>query len=245
MTIRQPEPVITSYSLPAAVAAPIKFAFVSDLHDRDNGPVLAALERIAPDAVLVGGDFIHDFRRCRQGFAFLRSCGEKWPTFVSVGNHDLLFSGDLRGAVEDTGAVFLDNEASPFRDITIGGLSSGMREQNHPGPLSKRQPPDCDFLEAFSRQPGFKLLLCHHPEYFDRYIRPLPIDLTLSGHAHGGQWRLFGRGVYAPGQGFFPKYTSGLYRKGRLLVGRGLGNAAPVPRINNAPEILEITLNPA
>ena len=240
MTIRQPEPRITPYTLPGP--ADLRFAFVSDLHDRDNEPVLAALEALRPDAVLVGGDFIHDFRRYHQGFAFLRGCAALFPTFVSVGNHDLLFSGDLRSAVEDAGAVFLDNQWQRFRGICIGGLSSGGKEHSHLHHSGKRQGPDRQFLQDFSAQTGYKLLLCHHPEYFDRYIRSLPIDLTLSGHAHGGQWRFCGQGVFAPGQGLFPRYTSGLYHKGRLLVGRGLGNAAPVPRINNQPEILDICL---
>ena len=73
-------------------------------------------------------------------------------------------------------------------------------------------------------------------------IKPLPIDLTLSGHAHGGQWRFFGRGVFSPGQGLFPKYTSGMYDGGRFIVGRGLGNPIIIPRIFNSPEVLVIRL---
>ncbi|MBQ3816071.1 MAG: metallophosphoesterase, partial [Clostridia bacterium] len=60
--------------------------------------------------------------------------------------------------------------------------------------------------------PGFHILLCHHPEYWEPLVHGRRIELTVSGHAHGGQWRIFGRGVYAPGQGLFPRYTSGLYR---------------------------------
>ena len=86
------------------------------------------------------------------------------------------------------------------------------------------------------------MLLCHHPEYYPKYIKDLPVDLTLSGHAHGGQWRLFGRGAYAPGQGIFPKYTAGVYEN-RLLVSRGLGNLYIVPKINNPPEILKIKIS--
>ena len=52
---------------------------------------------------------------------------------------------------------------------------------------------------------------------------------------------LFNMGVFAPGQGIFPKYTSGLY-DGKLIVSRGLGNQTPYPRINNEEEIIVIDI---
>ena len=91
--------------------------------------------------------------------------------------------------------------------------------------------------------PGYHLLLCHHPEYFDRYLRDYPIDLTVSGHAHGGQWRVFGRGVYAPDQGLFPKYTSGLHED-RLVISRGVANTVPfAPRLFNPCEVVTVEVN--
>jgi predicted MPP superfamily phosphohydrolase len=86
-------------------------------------------------------------------------------------------------------------------------------------------------------------LLSHHPEYYPKYIKELTIDLTLSGHAHGGQWCFFGRGVYAPGQGILPKYTHGMH-DGKFIVSRGLSILNPIPRINNKPEIIVIQLEP-
>ena len=69
------------------------------------------------------------------------------------------------------------------------------------------------------------------------------IDLILAGHAHGGQIRLFGHGLYAYGQGLFPKYTKGIY-DGKLIVSAGLANTSRFPRINNPPEIVFLTLKP-
>ena len=66
--------------------------------------------------------------------------------------------------------------------------------------------------------------------------------MVLSGHAHGGQIRIFDKGILAPGQGFFPKYTHGMYDS-KMIVGRGIGNQVPIPRINNPSEIIVITLN--
>ena len=69
----------------------------------------------------------------------------------------------------------------------------------------------------------------------------------MAGHAHGGQWRFFGRGIYAPGQGLFPKYTSGLYREGGeiLAVSRGMTNSVRwIPRFFDPCEILVLALSP-
>ena len=73
----------------------------------------------------------------------------------------------------------------------------------------------------------FKVLLSHRPEQFDMYAAG-GIDLTFSGHAHGGQFRIPGvGGLNSPGQGWFPKLTSGVHEKdgSRLVVSRGLGNS--------------------
>ena len=106
-----------------------------------------------------------------------------------------------------------------------------------------RYAPETGWLDDFERQEGFRLLLCHHPEYYPRYLASRRIDLVLSGHAHGGQWRPFGVAVFAPGQGVFPRYTSGLYED-RLIVGRGIGNPLWIPRLWNRPEVILITLHP-
>ena len=66
-------------------------------------------------------------------------------------------------------------------------------------------------------------------------------NLVLSGHAHGGQFRIpLVGGIIAPGQGFFPKYDAGEYKKGRttMIVSRGIGNSIIPVRINNHPELI-------
>ena len=88
------------------------------------------------------------------------------------------------------------------------------------------------------------ILLAHHPERINDYART-GVDLVLSGHAHGGQVRLFGQGLYSPDQGILPHYTSGIYTCGKtkLYVSRGAGNHSFLPpRIFNRPEIDLITL---
>jgi len=94
---------------------------------------------------------------------------------------------------------------------------------------------------------GFRLMLTHKPHLIDAYQNS-GADLVLSGHAHGGQVRLpFVGGLYAPGQGIFPRYTSGLYRLKNgvsMIVNRGLGDSQFPWRINNPPHVIVITLKP-
>lgn len=95
-----------------------------------------------------------------------------------------------------------------------------------------------------------RILLAHRPELFFSYhsdtneIKP---DLVLCGHAHGGQFRIpfVDRGLVAPNQGLFPRYTSGLYASGngvRMVVSRGLGNSIIPVRLNNRPHLPVINL---
>lgn len=226
---------ITEYSVTGNLKQELSFAVVSDLHDFPNEGIISAIKAASPDGVLVVGDFIHGEFINSRGFEFLRLSAKEFPTFCCLGNHEAGYLGDLRSKIKESGAVLLDNEQVLFKGIRIGGLTSG-RFYGRRGGL-----PDLDFLLRFSRFSEYKLLLCHHPEYYKPFIKELPIELTLSGHAHGGQWRLFGRGAYAPGQGILPKYTAGIY-DGRLVVGRGLGNLYPIPRIGNCPEILMLRI---
>ena len=98
----------------------------------------------------------------------------------------------------------------------------------------------------------FTVFLCHHPELPVCLAKEhgLFFDLAVSGHAHGGQWRLPGviNGLYAPHQGLFPKYAGGFYDLGEertLIVGRGLAGNLPIPRLFNPPELVIIDVKPA
>ena len=90
----------------------------------------------------------------------------------------------------------------------------------------------------------YTVLLAHRPELIDIYVEST-VDLVLCGHAHGGQFRIpFIGGVYAPGQGLFPKYDSGLYEVGetQMVVSRGIGNSIIPLRVNNRPEVVLVEL---
>lgn len=237
---------VTPYAMHmAGLTAPVRLSVVADFHNGDDAAALAALEEIAPQAVLLPGDFLHKAGAVERGFRLLSGCAARYPTFCSLGNHETK-SGipDLAARIADTGAHLLDNAACRFGELLLGGLSTGYA----PGIVQKRTsptpPPDREFLAEFAREKGARVLLCHHPEYYAPYIRETDIPLTVSGHAHGGQWVFFGRAIFSPGQGLLPRYTAGLY-EGRLLVSRGLGGGpAFVPRIGNPREILTVDLLP-
>lgn len=199
----------------------MRIALLADIHNNPYPEVIEAVKRAKPDIITVAGDFLGG-----QYPALFRELTEIAPTFVSLGNHDIRFRRNVHNHTAKTKAVLLDNEDTAYGGALLGGLSSK---------------PDLRWLDGFSRKNGYKILLCHHPEYYRRYLRKKDIDLILSGHAHGGQICLLGHGLYAPGQGFFPRYTGGVY-EGRLVVSRGIANTASFPRYFNAPEVVLIRL---
>ncbi len=248
---------LTTYRLPSpAPGVRFRAAVVADLHDRPCPRLLPLLREARPDLILVPGDLCERLDRPadveRPGIDTLAELTAIAPTFYSLGNHEIggchgaIYRAKLAGndlpsfamephwarAIAATGATLLDQSFVTWQGLSIGGLGSGL--------LNEGWLPDLAFLDDFAAAPGYKLLLCHHPEYFDRYLRPYPIDLVISGHAHGGQWRIFGRGVYAPDQPLFPKYTSGVH-EGRLVISRGVVNSVPaVPRFFNPCELVLI-----
>ena len=67
----------------------------------------------------------------------------------------------------------------------------------------------------------------YHRPHEIKLFKESEVDLVVSGHAHGGQWRipLLNIGIFAPGQYFFARYINGLYKlndKTKLFVTRGL-----------------------
>ncbi len=238
-------------------------AVVADLHDRPCPKLLPLLRKARPDLILVPGDLSERLDEARlersdlpppvrPGLELLPEFSDIAPTFYSFGNHELggchsnIYKAKLAGEplpppviaaqwmerIAESGATLVRQGFVEWQGITIGGLESGL--------LNPDWMPDLSFLEDFCTAPGYKLLLSHHPEYFDRYLRPYDIDLVVSGHAHGGQWRIFGRGVYAPDQHLFPKYTSGVHEE-RLVISRGVVNSVPaIPRFFNPCELVLI-----
>ena len=214
--------------------------------------LLAACARIAPTFVSLGN---HEWMLTDRELRFIESTGVKVLNNSWI-RHGSLVIGGLTSAVvteyryyqkhpeaaskqssgKNANPVFRFRKKHEWVEASKEGLPKIYPDRPYL-PMSLRPGPDLAWLKDFEQQDGFKILLCHHPEYRDRYLKDMKIDLILSGHAHGGQIRFAGQGLFAPGQGLFPKYTSGMY--GNLVVSRGLANTAGfIPRLGNPTEIV-------
>lgn len=233
---------INRYAVSCNIERVINFAHISDLHDTEYGYLFNIINSLSPDFIAITGDAVHNNIRYKNGISALKSLTNICPVFFSLGNHEALLGTQIFYLLKSSSVHILNNSHIFFNGIKIGGLTSGYFDTEQK--MFKSTPiPDINWLSKFEDGSSFKLLLCHHPEYYIPYIKDKKVNLILSGHAHGGQWRFFGRGVFAPGQGIFPKYTSGIYDK-RLIVNRGASNPISIPRINNKTEIGFISLIP-
>lgn len=251
----------TTYHIPGAP----RLALLADLHGRPYDHIISSVATHRPSLVCVVGDILYgshpeDDRSPldtqENVLPFLTSCATIAPTFLSLGNHEWMLDEEDIKEIERTGVVVLDNGWVERDGVVIGGLTSGYvmdyRAFRDTQDGAERYPikenlsgikgvmtehvPETAWLEGFASAPGFHILLSHHPEYFP--LIPPTIDLMLSGHAHGGQWRFFNRGVWCPGQGLWPRWTRGVYKEKRLVVSAGLSNTASVPRLFNPTEIV-------
>jgi len=252
------------YSL---AGCPCKIALVSDLHEKPWDAVLDSLKRNRPALICVPGDFFFgrlpkEEPKVREAgvLPFFAACAALAPCYVSLGNHEWLLTKEDAALVAGTGAVLLDNTYTVTgiegRRLVLGGLTSARvsefrrafatglsvleaNEQTRPVGVERHVPPLLSWLDGYCAEPGYHILLCHHPEYYPRWLKGRPIDLILSGHAHGGQIRILGQGLFAPGQGVLPRLTSGV-KDGRLVISRGLANCQRVPRLFNSTELVYV-----
>jgi len=232
---------VTRYSIDKGMN--MTAAIVADIHKADCSWVSDLIEEEKPDMVLAPGDF-GGSHICGEGriekvfpepesvLEFLERARKVAPVFVSRGNNDFCWDGWDFAKLAQMGITVLENSWVEFQGMHIGGLVPPMSKAERTIGI-----PDRKWIEEFSNLEGVKLLLCHQPEFYERYIKDLDVDIIVSGHAHGGQIRIGDRGLYARGQGWFPKYTSGVFDD-RLVISRGIGNNALIPRVNNRPELV-------
>ena len=227
-----------------------KIVQISDLHNAefgtDNQKLIDILKSEAPDAIVITGDLI-DARRTNTEIAesFARRCMEIADCYYVPGNHEARLGGTydaFESALIADGVNVLRNGSVRIRKEMDAIRIVGVDDPAFAKASDAITNLDAA-LEARSSD-DFTILLAHRPELIDEYSK-WGIDLVLSGHAHGGQIRLPGiGGLYAPGQGFFPRYTSGNYTVGdtEMIVSRGIGNSAFPLRVNDRPEVVIVTL---
>ncbi|NLJ70538.1 MAG: metallophosphoesterase [Clostridiaceae bacterium] len=225
-----------------------KVAIIADLHScyygENQNELIRAIDSNQPDLVFFIGDILDEKMPDDNAYITLKRLTRKYPAFYVFGNHEF-YTGkidQIKQMVGDLGVKILAGEQAEIvikeNRLIIKGLSDpeiGAEEYN-------RQ------LEAIkvSFTNNFTFLLAHRPERIDDYNK-IRHDLVLSGHAHGGHWRIpkILPGIYAPHQGLFPRYTSGFYqlKRSKLLVSRGLSREnIKIPRFYNSPEVIILEL---
>ena len=223
---------------------------ISDLHNAEfgenNEKLLLMLKQADADIIAITGDMI-DSRNTDIDVAisFAQKAVNIAPVYYVNGNHESRVLGEyekLKQGLTDAGVTILENSSA---DITIGDETITLIGINDP--TFRMELVDDTMEQNIAHQlvnvipdnDNYKVLLAHRPEYFDVYAGK--VDLVLSGHAHGGQFRIpFIGGLVAPGQGFFPEYYEGSHIKENteMIVSRGIGNSIIPFRINNKPEII-------
>ncbi len=223
---------------------------ISDLHNAEfgenNEKLLLMLKQADADIIAITGDMI-DSRNTDIDVAisFAQKAVNIAPVYYVNGNHESRVLGEyekLKQGLTDTGVNILENSSA---DITIGDEAITLIGINDPTfrmdivDDTMEQNIAHQLVNVIPDNDNYKVLLAHRPEYFDVYAGK--VDLVLSGHAHGGQFRIpFIGGLVAPGQGFFPEYYEGSHIKENteMIVSRGIGNSIIPFRINNKPEII-------
>lgn len=244
---------ISSSKLPQSFDG-YRIAHVSDLHNaemgKNNEKLLTMLRDADPDMIAITGDLV-DSRNTdiEVALQFVREAVKIAPCYYVTGNHEARISeyDELKEAMEAAGVTVLEDEQT---EISLTGEFIRLIGVNDPSYQTDYLFGDAKTVmntkleELHTEQDRFTILLSHRPELFETYADH-DLDLVLSGHAHGGQFRLpFVGGLVAPNQGFFPEYDAGLYSMNHtnMIVSRGIGNSILPFRFNNRPEVIIIEL---
>ncbi len=218
---------------------------ISDLHNtafgEENCHLIEKIRALNPDLIAITGDIVQS-HPMEKALAFARQAAIIAPVYYVPGNHEHRMDYEtLYAGLQAAGVTVLLNQritiAKDDGQICLAGVEDPIFCPN--ASMEEKLLPLMDDT--------YTVVLSHRPEYFDTYVS-VGADLVLTGHAHGGQFRLpFIGGVYVPNQGLFPKYDAGLFSEGQthMIVSRGLGNSAFPFRLNNRPEIVAVTLKTA
>lgn len=229
-----------------------KILQISDLHNAEFGKnqktLIEKTKEIDPDIIFITGDLIDSYNtNIDISMKYIDGITDIAPIYFIPGNHESRIESynELCDRLTSSGVKILNNKnifiQKDSSSIGLIGLDDpAFIQTSNQDELFKK------LLVDLSKDidSDFKILLSHRPEKLVDY-KDAKVDLVFSGHAHGGQFRIpFVGGLLAPNQGFFPKYTSGIYKEDNtsMIVSRGLGNSIFPFRINNSPELVVVTL---
>ena len=237
------------------LTAEVRLAVVTDFHSSDNADdVVAMVTSCAPDAVLMVGDMFDDDianRPTERTLSLMRQLSAQYPCYYVSGNHEA-WTGEMDALYQQTEEAGVTVLWMSSGVLTVRGQRIALCGIPDPYEMVFSGAPDTEeqlrqALEDVDSA-DFTVLLAHRPELLAKYAQ-FPLDLVVSGHAHGGQVRIPGvlNGLYAPNQGWFPKLAGGAYTQDgtTLIVSRGLAVRTRLPRIFNRPEVVLVRCVPA
>ena len=237
------------------LTAEVRLAVVTDFHSSDNADdVVAMVASCAPDAVLLVGDLFDDDTQNRpteRTLSLMRQLSAQYPCYYVSGNHEA-WTGEMDALYQQTEEAGVTVLRMSSGVLTVRGQRIALCGIPDPYEMVFSGAPDTEeqlrqALEDVDSA-DFTVLLAHRPELLAKYAQ-FPLDLVVSGHAHGEQVRIPGvlNGLYAPNQGWFPKLAGGAYTQDgtTLIVSRGLAVRTRLPRIFNRPEVVLVRCVPA
>lgn len=221
----------------------VTLAVATDLHDsffgEDQQELIAAIRAESPDALLLVGDMCENPDEMDGVRALVGGLAGEMPVLYTTGNHECLSGAEeqIKSALRELGATVLEGDSVALGGIRIAGTDDPL--------CLTRADWQAQIEGCRAQDETFTVLMAHRPERVDSYATGF--DLVVSGHAHGGQIRIPGLldGLWAPNQGWFPAYSSGLYplEEGQLVVSRGLCKNV-LPRLFNRPELMILHIVP-
>ena len=241
------------------VSSSIRIAVITDLHDSTYGKeqknLIKAIQKQTPDLILLVGDIADDDRPHDATEQLLSVIGAEYPCYYVTGNHEY-WSGEadtIKDMIRSYGVTILEGNTEI---VQAGNQKIGLCGIDDPDGFNSTYNTDHGKTESWQEQFDaceiqtgddiYSILLSHRPELVEEYQNS-GFDLVVAGHAHGGQIRIPGvlNGLYAPNQGFFPKYAGGRYELGNtiMLVSRGLSKSR-LPRVFNPPELVMVNIEP-
>lgn len=231
-----------------------KIIQVSDFHSVKNeklvNDIVYNIEKEKPNIIVITGDLFSntDDKNIKASTNFLKEIKNIAPIYFVSGNHEARSNNysKIKNILIDNNVTILDNKLKVIKyrggEINLIGIDDPIMVNS--GDIDNFDTIKKELCKVIFDKNKFDILLSHRPEFFDTYVNN-NIDLILSGHTHGGQIRLpFIGAIYAPNQGLFPKYDSGLFKKEKtiMIISRGIGTSKLPIRINDRPELVIISL---
>ena len=231
-------PVVEEVSLPLFLfPGSLHAVQISDLHMK--GPsrlyekVLLQIQELKPDIIFITGDLVDDEEHLDFCLEWIDRLPKGKGIYFSPGNWEHwsgTWASGLREKLETIGVHTLYNEGRVIQHNDGEFFLAGIDDAYYGQP---------QIFKALAGQSSdlCTILLSHSPLGIN-HIGLLAVDLVLSGHTHGGQFRLpwIGSTVTPPGSG---PYDMGLYQvKGKwLYVNRGIGTSIIPIRFLCRPEV--------